>query len=107
MVTSAVQQYCGEGQVCDVYSNVCRETLCLPGYTYNGTTCLQLSQNCTLIALHATGYERIKVQMIFWIALEQNVGVQGYTSEGNITVCTNFTSDFNTMVNETITRPLL
>ena len=106
VVASAVQQYCGEGQVFDVFSNVCREALCLPGYTYNGTTCLQLTQNCTLIALHATGNERIKVQMIFWIALEQNVSVQGYISEGNIIVCTNFTSDFNTVVTETITRLL-
>ena len=106
VVTSTVEQSCGEGQVFDVYSNVCREALCLPGYTYNGTACLLLFQNCTLIALNATEYETINVQTIFWIALEQNVSVQGYTSEGNPLVCTNFTSDFNTTVNETITRTL-
>ena len=39
-ITSTVEQSCGEGQVFDVYSNVCREALCLPGYTYNCTTCL-------------------------------------------------------------------
>ena len=70
VVTSTVEQSCGEGQVFDVYSNVCREALCLPGYTYNGTTCLQFSQNCTLIALNATEYETINVQTISWIALE-------------------------------------
>ena len=106
VVTSAVEQSCGEGQVFDIYSNVCREALCLPGYTYNGTTCLLLSQNCTLIALNATEYETINIQTIFWIAIQQNVSVQGYTSEGNPLVCTGFTSDFNTTVNETITRPL-
>ena len=106
VVTSTVEQSCGEGQVFDVYSNVCREALCLPGYTYNGTACLLLSQNCTLIALNATEYEPINNEVTFWIALEQNVRVQGYTSEGHPLVCTNFTSDFNTTINETTTRIL-
>ena len=106
VVTSAVEQSCGEGQVFDLYSNVCREALCLPGYTYNGTSCLLLSQNCTLIARNATEYKPINNQMIFWIALEQNVSVQGYTSEKNPLVCSNFTSDFNTTINVTIIRAL-
>ena len=71
VVTSTVEQSCGEGQVFDVYSNVCRESLC-----------------------------------IYWMALEQNVSVQGYTSEGSPLVCTNFTSNFTSKVNETITRAL-
>ena len=34
------------------------------------------------------------------------MSVQGYTSEGNPFVCIDYTSEFNTMFNETITRPL-
>ena len=48
----------------------------------------------------------INIQVIFWIAIQQDVSVQGYTSKGNPLVCTSFTSDFNTTLNETITRPL-
>ena len=108
VVTSTVEQSCGEGQVFDVYSNVCRETLCQPGYIYNGT-CLLLSllnSNCTLIALNGTEYRTISNQIIFWTAVEQNVSVQGYNSEGNPLVCTNFTTNFTTELNETITRTL-
>ena len=108
VVTSTVEQSCGEGQVFDVYSNVCRETLCQPGYIYNGT-CLLLSllnSNCTLIALNGTEYQTISNQIIFWTALQQNVSIQGYNSEGNPLVCTNFTTNFTTEMNETITRTL-
>ena len=108
VVTSNVEQSCGEGQVFDFYSNVCRESLCQPGYIYNGT-CLLLSQlnfNCTLIALNESEYQMITNQIIFWTALEQNVSVQGYTSEASPLVCTNFTSNFTSEVNETITRTL-
>ena len=109
VVTSTVEQSCGEGQVFDVYSNVCRETLCLPGYIYNGT-CLLISlldSNCSLIALrNVSEYRVISNQIIFWTALGQNVSVQGYNSEGNPLVCTNFTSNFTIEVNETITRTL-
>ena len=108
VVTSTVEQSCGEGQVFDVYSNVCRESLCQPGYIYNGT-CLLLSlldSNCTLIALNETEYRMITNQVIYWIALEQNVSVQGYNSQGNPLVCTNFTTNFTSEVNETITRTL-
>ena len=45
-------------------------------------------------------------QVILWTVLDQNVSVQGYTSEGNPRVCTNFTSNFTSEVNETITRTL-
>ena len=106
VVTSTVEQSCGEGQVFDVFSNVCRETLCLPGYTYNGTSCLPVDANCTLIALNATEYQAINAELVYLIALEQNVSVQGYTSEGNPLVCTDFTSNFTITVNETITRTL-
>ena len=71
VVTSTVAQTCGEGQVFDVFSNVYRETLCQPGYIYNGT-CLLLSlldSNCTLIALNGTEYQVISHQVIFWTAL--------------------------------------
>ena len=105
-VSKTIKESCAKMQVFDVYSSVCREALCLPGYTYNGTACLPSDSNCTLIALNATEYDSLNNQIIFWIALEQNVSVQGYTSEGNPLVCTNFTSDFNTTVNETITRTL-
>ena len=105
-VSKTIKESCAKMQVFDVYSSVCREALCLPGYTYNGTACLPSDSNCTLIALNATEYDSLNNQNIFWIALEQNVSVQGYTSEGNPLVCANFTSDFNTTVNETITRPL-
>ena len=108
VVTSTVEQSCGEGQVFDVYSNVCRESLCQPGYVYNGT-CLLLSlldSNCTLIALNETEYRMITNQVIYWMALEQNVSMQGYNSQGNPLVCTNFTSNFTSEVNETITRTL-
>ena len=106
VVTSAVEQFCGEGQVFDLYSNVCRKTLCQPGYTYNGTSCLLVSTECALIALNATEYQTVSNATIFWKAQEQNVSVRGYSTEGNPLVCTNFTSDFNTTVNETITRTL-
>ena len=108
VVTSTVEQSCGEGQVFDVYSNVCRETLCQPGYIYNGTCLLLslLSSNCTLIALNGTEYRTISNQIIFWTALQQNVSIQGYNSEGNPLVCTNFTTNFTTEMNETITRTL-
>ena len=92
----------------DFYSNACRESLCQPGYIYNGT-CLLLSLlnfNCTLIALNESEYQMITNQIIFWTALEQNVSVQGYTSQGHPLVCTNFTSNFTSEVNETITRTL-
>ena len=108
VVTSTVEQSCGKGQVFDVFSNVCRESLCQPGYIYNGT-CLLLSlldSNCTLIALNETEYRMITNQVIYWMALEQNVSVQGYNSQGNPLVCTNFTSNFTSEVNETITRTL-
>ena len=108
VVTSTVEQSCGEGKVFDFYSNVCRESLCQPGYIYNGT-CLLLSLlnfNCTLIALNESEYQMIANQIIFWTALVQNVSVQGYTSEGNPLVCTNFTTNFTSEVNETITRTL-
>ena len=107
-VTSTIEQFCAKMQVFDLYSSVCREALCLPGYTYNGGSCLLLSQNCTLIALNATEYEPIIInnQMVFWIELEQNVSVQGYTSEGNPLVCTDFTSNFTTTVNKTVIRVL-
>ena len=108
VVTSNVEQSCGAGQVFDFYSNVCRESLCQLGYIYNGT-CLLLSLlnfNCTLIALNESEYQMITNQIIFWTALDQNVSVQGYTSEGNPLVCTNFTSNFTSEVNETITRTL-
>ena len=108
VVTSTVEQSCGEGQVFDVYSNVCRETLCQPGYIYNGT-CLLLSllnSNCTLIALNGTEYKAVSNQIIFWTALQQNVSVQGYNSERNPLICTNFTTNFTTEMNETITRTL-
>ena len=108
IVTSTVEQSCGEGQVFDVYSNVCHESLCQPGYIYNGT-CLLLSMldsNCTLIALNETEYRMITNQVIYWMALEQNVSVQGYNSQGSPLVCTNFTSNFTSEVNETITRTL-
>ena len=105
-LTSTIKESCAKMQVFDVYSSVCREAFCQPGYTYNGTSCMPVDSNCTLIALNATEYEPINNQMVFWIALKQNVSVQGYTSEGNPLVCTNFTSDFNTTVNETITRTL-
>ena len=104
VVTSAVEQSCGEGQVFDLYSNVCRETLCLPGYTYNGTSCLPVDANCTLIALNATEYQAINVELVYMIALEQNVSVWGYSTEGNPLICTNFTPNFTLSVNETITR---
>ena len=106
VITSTVEQSCGEGQVFDVYSNVCHETLCQPGYTYN-RTCLLLSlldSNCTPIALNGTEYKAVSNQIIFWTALQQNVSVQGYNSEGNPLVCTNFTTNFTTELNETITR---
>ena len=108
VVTSTVEQSCGEGQVFDVYSNVCRETLCQPGYIYNGTCLLLslLSSNCTLIALNGTEYRTISNQIIFWTALQQNVSIQGYNSEGNPLVCSNFTTNFTTEMNETITRTL-
>ena len=106
VVTSAVEQSCGEGQVFDVYSNVCRKTLCLPGYTYNGTACFSIDANCTLIALNATEYQAINVRTVYWITLEQNVSVRGYSTEGNPLVCTNFTSNFTLSVNETITKTL-
>ena len=106
VVTSAVEQSCGEGQVFDLYSNVCRETLCLPGYTYNGTSCLPVDANCTLIALNATEYQAINVELVFLIALKQNVSVWGYSTEGNPLICTNFTPNFTLSVNETITRNL-
>ena len=106
VVTSPVEQSCGEGQVFDVFSNVCREELCQPGYTYNGTACLLVSTECALIALNATEYQTVSNATIFWKAQEQNVSVRGYSTEGNPLVCTNFTSEFNTTVNETITRPL-
>ena len=106
LVTTTIQESCGEGQVFDVYNYVCREALCQPGRTYNGTFCLPVDYNCTLIALNASEYQSIDSLVIFWIALEQNVSVQGYTSEGKPLVCINFTSNFTTMVNETITRTL-
>ena len=108
VVTTTVERSCGEGEVFDVYSNVCRETLCQPGFIYNGTCLLLslLSSNCTLIALNGTEYKMISNQLIFWIALERNVTVQGYNSEGNPLVCTNFTANFTTESNETITRAL-
>ena len=106
VVTSAVEQSCGKGQVFDVFSNVCRETLCLPGYTYNGTACLPVDANCTLIALNATEYQAINVELVYFIALEQNVSVWGYSTEGNPLICTNFTPNFTLSVNETITRNL-
>ena len=108
VVTSNVEQSCGAGQVFDFYSNVCRESLCQLGYIYNGT-CLLLSLlnfNCTLIALNESEYQMITNQIILWTVLDQNVSVQGYTSEGNPLVCTNFTSNFTSEVNETITRTL-
>ena len=103
VVITTVQQSCGEGQVFDVYSYVCREALCQPGYTYNGTDCLPVDSNCTLIALNATEYLSFSVQIhiVFWIALDQNVSVQGYTSEGNPLVCTNVTANFTLKVNKT------
>ena len=106
VVTSTVEQSCGEGQAFDLYSNVCREALCQPGYTYNGTACLLLSTECALIALNATEYQTVSNATIFWKAQEQNVSVRGYSTEGNPLVCTNFTSNFNTTVNETIARTL-
>ena len=105
-VTSTIEESCAKMQVFDVYSSVCREALCLPGYTYNGTSCLLLSQNCTLIALNATEYEPINNWTVFWIALKHNVSVQGYTSEGNPLVCTSFTSNFTTTANKTVIRVL-
>ena len=108
VVTSTVEQSCGKGQVFDFYSNVCRESFCQPGYIYNGT-CLLLSLlnfNCTLIALNESEYQIITNQIIFWTALEQNASVQGYNSQEHPLVCTNFTSNFTSEVNETITRTL-
>ena len=104
-VTSATKQSCTEGQVFDVYSERCRESLSPIAYSNNGTsTMLGDSMNCTLIALNKTEYETINNQIIFWTALEQNVSVQGYNSEGKPLVCTNFTSNFNITIN--ITRIL-
>ena len=56
------------------------------------------------MALNSTEYQTVSNQIIFWFALEQNVSVQGYNSDGNPLVCTNFTSNFTRAVNETITR---
>ena len=105
-VTSTIEQSCAKRQVFDVYSSVCREAFCQPGYTYNGTSCTPVDSNCTLIALNATEYEPIDNKMIFWTALEQNVSVQGYTSEGNPLVCTDFTSNFTAAVNKTVIKML-
>ena len=108
-VTSTTKQSCAEGQVFDVYSERCRESLC-PN-SNNGSFCMPgTSMNCTLIALNETEYEtvnnQINNQIIFWSAAEQNVSVQGYNSEGKPLVCVNFTSEVNITINETVTRIL-
>ena len=105
-VISTKERSCGEGQVFNVYDKRCQISFCPLGYSYNGTSCLPTDPNCTLVALNHTEYKTINSYRILWIAVKQNVSVQGYSSEGNPLVCTNFTSDFNTTVNETITRHL-
>ena len=103
-ITSTIEQSCAKGQVFDVYRKMCRESPCQLGYSYNGSHCLPTASNCTPVALNSTEYRSISNQIIFWFALEQNVSVEGYNSDGNPLVCTNFTSNFTRTVNETITR---
>ena len=101
-VTSIIEQSCAEGQVYDVYSEACRESPCPPGFDYSGSSCLPIAPNCTLVALNNTEYTRTGNQVIFWIAVEQNVSVQWYNSKGNPLVCTNFTSNFTRPVKCTL-----
>ena len=103
-ITSTIEQSCAKGQVFDVYRKMCRESPCQLGYSYSGSHCLPTASNCTLVALNSTEYQTVSNQIIFWFALEQNVSVEGYNSDGNPLVCTNFTSNFTRTVNETITR---
>ena len=103
-ITSTIEQSCTKGQVFDVYRKMCRESPCQLGYSYSGSRCLPTASNCTLVALNSTEYQTVSNQIIFWFALEQNVSVEGYNSDGNPLVCTNFTSNFTRTVNETITR---
>ena len=59
----------------------------------------------------STNVLHLPFQLIFkpFFGLRYNMtcmSVQGYTSKEDPLVCTGFTSDFNTTVNKTITRPL-
>ena len=110
-ITSTIEQSCPEGQVYDVYRKECRKSHCQHRFTYNGSDCLPVTSNiypsnCTLIALNDSEYQVITSQIIYWFALEQNVSVQGYNTEGKPLICTNFTTIFTTSVNETVTRTL-
>ena len=95
-VPTTTKHSCAEGQVFDEHRKECRESISHLRLTYNRTSGLPIYPNCTLIALNATEYQTINNQMIFWIAVEQNVTIQAYDSEGSPLVCTNFTSNFTT-----------
>ena len=110
-ITSTIEESCPEGQVYDVYGKECRKSHCQHRFIYNGSDCLPVASNiypsnCTLIALNDSEYKVITSQIIYWFALEQNVSVQGYNTEGKPLICTNFTTIFTTSVNETVTRTL-
>ena len=110
-ITSTIELWCPEGQVYDVYGKECRKSHCQHSINYNESDCLPVASNiypsnCTLIALNDTEYQVITSQIIYWSALKQNVSVQGYNTEGKPLVCTNFTTNFTTELNKTVTRTL-
>lgn len=118
-VTSVKSESCAEGQVYDFYSNICRDTLCLPGYIYDGVGCSVVAvgnssegnssegihSNCSLIALNETEYYVYDVSnsTIFWTEVGIVLPVIGYTSGGAPLVCTNFTTNHTITFNVTTT----
>ena len=117
IVTSMKSETCAEGQVYDFYSNICRDTLCLPGYIFDGVRCSVIADgnsskgnssedihnNCSLITLNETEYLGVSNSTIYWIAVDIIIPVIGYTSEGFPIVCTNFTTNHTITFNKTAT----
>ena len=112
IVTSVKSGSCKEGQVYDFYSNICRTTLCLPGYISDGARCQVITignasediqpSNCSLITLSRTEYHNVSNGTIYWIEADINIAVVGYDSAGAPIICTNFTANYTITVNETI-----
>ena len=113
VVTSIKSESCVEGQVYDFYSNICRDTLCLPRYIYNGAGCQAIAEgnasegihpsNCSLIALNETEYVNVSSTTIYWIEADIITLIVGYNSAGAPVICTNFTANHTITINETTT----
>lgn len=113
VITSIKSESCGDGQVYDFYSNICRATLCLPGYIFDGARCLVIVEgnasedihpsNCSLIALSETEYHNVSSSTIYWIEADIISTIVGYNSAGAPIICTNFTANHTITVNETVT----